>query len=110
MDYRKLLEKYNALLEQVDRLTKENIQLKAKLGLTESELTLKTISAKYTERKIPDDESAQKNRFPRVDSTSDSLSKIRLFMSLFKGREDVYAKRWENKKKGDVRLLTSLSE
>ena len=44
MDYRKLLEKYNALLEQVDRLTKENIQLKAKLGLPESELILKTIS------------------------------------------------------------------
>ena len=72
MDYRKLLEKYNALLEQADRLTKENIQLKAKLGLPESELILKTISAKNTERKIPDDESAQKNRFPRVDSTSDS--------------------------------------
>lgn len=27
-------------------------------------------------------------------------SKIRLFMSLFKGREDVYSKRWENPKKG----------
>lgn len=39
MDYRKLLEKYNALLEQVDRLTRENIQLKAQLGLTESELS-----------------------------------------------------------------------
>ena len=26
--------------------------------------------------------------------------KIRLFMSLFKGRQDVYAKRWENKNKG----------
>ena len=35
-----------------------------------------------------------------MESTSDSLSKIRLFMSLFKGRDDVYAKRWENKNKG----------
>ena len=34
-----------------------------------------------------------------MDSTSDSISKIRLFMLLFRGREDVYAKRWENKKK-----------
>ena len=34
-----------------------------------------------------------------VNNTSDSISKIKLFMSLFKGRDDVYAKRWENKKK-----------
>jgi len=100
MDYRKLLEKYNALLEQVDRLTKENIQLKAQLGLSESELILKTISAKNTERNLSGDESADRNCFSGVDCTSDSLSKIRLFMSLFKGRDDVYAKRWENKNKG----------
>jgi len=100
MDYRELIEKYNALLEQVDRLTEENIQLKTQLGLPESELVPKTTSVKNTGRKIPDDESAQKNRFPSVDRTSDSLSKIRLFMSLFKGREDVYANRWENKNKG----------
>lgn len=100
MDYQKLLEKYNALLEQVDRLTKENTQLKAQLGLPESEPIPKTASVKNTERKISDDESAQKNFFSGVDCTSDSLSKIRLFMSLFKGREDVYAKRWENKNNG----------
>ena len=40
------------------------------------------------------------NRNTDVNSTSDSLSKIRLFMSLFKGRDDVYAKRWENENKG----------
>jgi hypothetical protein len=31
---------------------------------------------------------------------SDPKEKIKLFMSLFKGRNDVYAKRWENPKKG----------
>jgi len=100
MDYRKLLEKHNALLEQVDRLTKENIQLKAQLGLSESERIQITTSERNTARNLPDDESADRNRFPSVDSTSDSLSKIRLFMSLFEGRDDVYAKRWENKNKG----------
>ena len=100
MDYRELLEEYNNLLEQVDRLTKENIQLRAQLGLPESERIQKTTSVKSTGRKIPDDESAAGKSFSDVDNQSDTFSKIRLFMSLFKGREDVYAKRWENKNKG----------
>jgi len=100
MDYRKLLEKYNFLLEQADRLTKENIQLRAQLGLLESELIQKTTLVKSTERKIPDDEPDARKFFPDVDKQSDAFSKISLFMSLFKGREDVYAKRWENKSKG----------
>ena len=100
MDYHKLLEKYNALLEQVDRLTKENNRLKAQLGLPEFGPIPKTASIKPTGRKLSEDESAQKNCFSGVDCTSDSLSKIRLFMLLFKGREDVYAKQWENKSKG----------
>ena len=100
MDYRKLIEKYNVLLEQVNLLTKENIQLKAKLGLPESELVQKISSVKSTERKIPDDKSAARKFFSDVDNQSDTFSKIRLFMSLFKGRKDVYAKRWENKNKG----------
>ena len=68
MDYRELFEKYNVLLEQVDRLTKENIQLKAQLGLPKSELIQKTISLKRTERKIPDDESAAMKSFSGVDT------------------------------------------
>jgi hypothetical protein len=99
MDYKELLQKYNTLLKQANRLTQENNRLRAKLGLPESESIPKTVSAKDTESKITDDESVQKG-FSGVDCTSDSFSKIRLFMSLFQGREDVYAKRWENKSKG----------
>ncbi len=33
-----------------------------------------------------------------INKYSTSVEKIELFMSLFRGREDVYAKRWENKK------------
>jgi hypothetical protein len=99
MDYRELLEKYNALLEQVDRLTEENNQLKTQLGLPESELVQKTTSIKNIGRKIPDDESDARKFLLDVDNQSDTFSKIRLFISLFKGRQDVYAKRWENKHK-----------
>jgi len=100
MDYKELIEKYNILLEEINRLTKENSQLKAQLGLTRSELPRNTTSAIKTEKNRPDHESTDRNCFSNVDSTSDALSKIRLFMSLFKGRDDVYAKRWKNKSKG----------
>lgn len=99
MDYPKLLERYYALLEQVNRLKKENVQLRAQLGVPESDLVQSTTSVKNTARNIPDDELDERNCFSSVGCTSDSLSKIRLFMSLFKGREDVCAKRWENKNK-----------
>ena len=35
-----------------------------------------------------------------LNCRSDMADKIRLFLSLFKGRDDVYARRWENRKKG----------
>ena len=100
MEYQELLEKYNALLERINRLTKENSQLKAKLGLIESQAFLNTSPAVQAEIYVPEGESNDGNRFTDVNSTSDSPSKIRLFMSLFKGRDDVYAMRWENKNKG----------
>ncbi len=100
MNYKTLLEKYKSLLDEVSRLTKENDQLKAQLGQTEPALARNPASATKIEATIFDNEPTGSNRFSGVDSTSDSISKIRLFMSLFRGREDVYAKRWENKKKG----------
>jgi hypothetical protein len=100
MDYKELLEKYNALLEHVNLLTEENIHLRTQLELPESELVPKIASAKSTETDTLHKESTRGSSYPAVDCTSDSLSKIRLFMSLFKGRKDVYAKRWENKNKG----------
>jgi superfamily II DNA or RNA helicase len=37
---------------------------------------------------------------PGLDKTSPSSEKLALFASLFRGREDVYARRWENAKTG----------
>ncbi|MGA1842865.1 MAG: TOTE conflict system archaeo-eukaryotic primase domain-containing protein, partial [bacterium] len=100
MDYKALLEKYNLLLNENSRLTKENNILKAKLGITKSKSPQNNLIKITAENTLLDDESIDRNCFSDVNRTSDSLSKIRLFMSLFKGRDDVYAKRWENKSKG----------
>jgi hypothetical protein len=100
MDYKELLEKYNLLLGEVNRLAEENSQLKAQLGLTKSETPQINASSIKSEINYRDDESINSDYFSNVNNTSDSLVKISLFMSLFKGRDDVYAKRWENKNKG----------
>ena len=38
-----------------------------------------------------------------IDHSSSNLAKIKLFRSLFVGREDVFARRYENEKKGTTR-------
>ena len=100
MDYTELLEKYTVLLEKVKRLTKENSRLRAQLELEASEAPEKTSEEINSVEKTPCVESITHNFKSVVDNTSDSITKIHLFMSLFKGRSDVYAKRWENKNKG----------
>ena len=94
----KLFEKYNALLEEVDQLKRENSQLKAQLGLTKSETPQINASSIKSKINYRDDYSIS-DYFSDVNNTSDSLTKISLFKSLFKGRDDVYAERWENKGK-----------
>ncbi len=99
MEYEELYEKYKKLLGEVNRLTEENKQLKAQLRPTKSETTQINASSLKSENNSRDDDSIN-NFFSDVNNTSDSFAKISLFMSLFKGRDDVYAKRWENKNNG----------
>ena len=93
-----LLEKYRALLAENSALREENEILKARLGITdpprpnppqdpENHLPLAYEAPELPEKKPP----------PGIPSQLDPAEKIRLFMSLFKGREDVYAKRWQNR-------------
>jgi superfamily II DNA or RNA helicase len=93
-----LLEKCRALLAENHSLREENEILKARLGITDpprpdppqdpgNHLPL-TFAAL---------ESPGKNPQPGILGQPDTAEKIRLFMSLFKGREDVYAKRWQNR-------------
>lgn len=99
MNYKELLEKYNFLLSENTQLTDENIRLKEQLWIATSESSENYITQKTTEKIILDDESTVDTSFSDVNNTSDSISKIKLFMSLFKGRDDVYAKKWESSKK-----------
>ena len=99
MDYKELLEKYNILLSEVNRLTKENAQLKDQLGMENAEPLQNTSTTIETESPTLAEDSSF-NTIADVNSTSDTVTKINLFLSLFKGRNDVYAKRWENKNKG----------
>ena len=101
MDYKELLKKYTTLLNEVDILSKENRILKEKLGISEPDTSKNNLSIGIKHQsnlhgaKI-DDEPA----ITKVSNHSHSIEKIALFMSLFKGRNDVYAKRWDNKKNG----------
>jgi hypothetical protein len=99
MNYKDLLEKYNLLLNENNRLIEENNRLKAQLGITNSEPFNKNIPKITKENIHLDDKLTDSASFSDVNNTSNSISKIKLFMSLFKGRDDAYATRWENKKK-----------
>ena len=93
-----LLDKYRALLSENSVLREENEILKARLGITgpsrpnpprdpENHLPLAYEAPDLPEKKPP----------RGAPSQLDPAEKIQLFMSLFKGREDVYAKRWQNR-------------
>jgi superfamily II DNA or RNA helicase len=98
VDVDKLLEKYRALLAENSALREENQILKARLEVTDllgpdppQDLKNHRPLA-YAAPELRD-----KNPQPGISDQLDPMEKIRLFMSLFKGREDVYAKRWQNR-------------
>lgn len=78
--YKSLLEKYNLLLE-------ENKKMKAELARLKGETSLS-----MPESEIPTEFSTSS-----INKHSSPEEKIRLFRSLFKGREDVFARRWYSK-------------
>lgn len=87
MDYTELLAKYQALLIENNNLKAENKNLRTQLGI-------------FGQPMFIDDENAENKHTSEINQNSAPMEKIELFMSIFKGRDDVYAKRWENKKKG----------
>ena len=87
MDYPELLAKYQILLMENNNLKAENEKLKAQLGI-------------FGEQMPVIDKIAENEPIADINQNSPPIEKIKLYMSLFKGRDDVYAKRWENKKKG----------
>jgi superfamily II DNA or RNA helicase/HKD family nuclease len=92
MDYAELLAKYQALLIENNHLKAENEKLKAQ-GIFGQQT--------FIVNEIAENELITSN----INQNSSPTEKIKLFMALFKGRDDVYAKRWENKKKGTAGYL-----
>jgi superfamily II DNA or RNA helicase len=100
--------KFEELLKEYRELKAENRQLKEKIELLENQIEkeLGTESNKVKELTIEKD-TTQNHEVPTgvtktkiIDKQSAPTEKIVLFQSLFKGREDVFATRWENSKKG----------
>jgi superfamily II DNA or RNA helicase len=98
MNYQELFKEYNRLKNEVDHLTRENNRLKLLIG-EEPFDTLPDKVDKLINKPDPCFWSDKSPILPELNNNSDSTSKIKLYLSLFKGREDVYATRWENKKR-----------
>ncbi len=101
MNYDELLEKYKSLLSENSNLKKEIENLKTQLclkapGANSNAPSLDEFKPEKDEKKKVTWQELPSN----IDNMSEPHEKINLFMSLFKGRDDVYAKRWENHKKG----------
>ena len=79
--YRELLLRYNELESENKRLSEENAQLRLQFGLTNLA-----------------NESFEKNvvEATAINKYSSSKEKIESFRSLFRGREDVFARRWQS--------------
>ena len=79
-EYKELLEKYNLLHEENKRLKRELALLKGEDSLSMPVFEMPTMFSTST-----------------INKYSSSEEKINLFRSLFKGREDVFARRWYSK-------------
>lgn len=103
MDYNELFEKYQAVLIENNNLREEIKSLKPQLDSVEYQVaSSEDIFVHKSQPGISRCEMAIHALPSGINNMSDSNEKISLFMSLFRGRDDVYAKRWENPKKGTI--------
>ena len=99
-DFNSLLKNFNTLQLENFQLKEEIKQLRQQLGIEvkQAEENIEPQKAIYlfnTYKKTLQFETAN----PGVTNNSGSTEKIKLFLSLFKGRDDVFARRWENQKR-----------
>ncbi|KAA3655881.1 MAG: helicase, partial [Calditrichaeota bacterium] len=88
---------FDALLQKYHNLLKETQELKAELQKYRSRFGLLDDAGEKISRKtdhIPPE--IQSPRSNQINKFSSPETKIEIFLSLFKGRQDVYAKRWQN--------------
>lgn len=100
ISFMELKAKYRILLAE-NRLLKEELKvLKAGLVASESQLHDNLCLSREPEPENTNQPPTDEPSSSTISNRSGSVEKIRLFMSLFRGRDDVYARRWENNKKG----------
>ena len=103
MNFAELLSKYNSLLKENQKLQSEISQLKEQLNAANKsdETSLNEADPGFGQLSLLanlETDLAEKPQPVKVSKYSEPLEKVRLFRSLFRGREDVFAKRWQNKK------------
>jgi regulator of replication initiation timing len=99
ISFEELFDKYQTLLTENSNLKEENGALKARLGVPDVRIPINEVFGKEPEPEEIAPQSTSEALASGISNRSDSSEKIKLFMSLFKGRDDVYAKRWERKQK-----------
>lgn len=102
LSYEELFEKYQVLVTENSNLKEEIEILKSRLGTVESCIPADEISVIKTDRDLNGKQPVNGVSCSAISIRSGTADKIKLFMSLFKGRDDVYAKRWESKLKNDA--------
>lgn len=90
MNYEELYKKYIILEEENKRLKEELQQLRVKL-------VSETPESYYADTILQSQKDISELSESLINQNSSSKEKIDLFLSLFKGRADVCAKRWKNK-------------
>ena len=100
ISFNELFEKYQGLVIENSTLKEEIRFLKAQLGIVGARIATDEISEDGSKPEIIAQQTGAEVLSPGISKNADEKEKIRLFMSLFKGRDDVYARRWENNKKG----------
>ena len=99
---KELEEEIKRLSAECKRLRQENDRLRAEIQGNPASTVAEAMSQEHTPNntrkslQTPPMEGAP-TRPLRVTSASSTDDKIALFRKLFRGRDDVYAKRWENK-------------
>ena len=97
--FENLFVKYQNLLTENSNLKEEIRILKACLAGVELGIPVGESSEQGGEPETPPRQSEAYVSPVDISNKSDSVEKIKLFMSRFMGRDDVYARRWENKKR-----------
>lgn len=99
MDYSELHAKYQSLMDENTNLKAEIKRLKAEFGIPKPQevIVKETNTATHTSCQIIDQHNNVTKLENNINNHSRTEDKIDLFISLFRGRDDVHAKRWQNK-------------